>query len=436
MGLFQRFDNWMWGPTERHDIDKMRLWGTGQEIGDPVHAGVYVSQASALRLSVVWRCIGLISETLAALPADVVRKQDDIRLPVERPPRWLDTPNPEANWFELAERIFESLLMDGNAFVAITARDPLGFPSELWILNPSQVVVRRRETPPYRIYFTWQGDREFTRYGSDNPLGDVLHIKLKTAGGLRGMSPIEAARQSIGLGLVTEKFGSKFFGKGQAMSGLIQLPAGPAALSKEHIALMRESWEEAHGGSDNAHRPGILSGGATWQGITIPPEDAQFLQTRSFQVEDVATRFYGVPPHLVGLTEKQTSWGTGVAEQGISLYRYTLKGHLTRFETAMSTLLPRGQFLRLNHRALLEADPKTEAGILETELRNGVINFDYWRAKLDLPPRPGGNRYTVPANNQLILEPNGLPAETVQPPDLSTPSPNGNGQQPVEVTQP
>jgi HK97 family phage portal protein len=410
MGLLSRLDKWMWRPTESHNIDKMKLWGTGQDIGDPVHAGVMVSQESALRLSVVWRCISLISETLAGLPAEAVRKQDEIRLPVDRPPAWLKIPNPESNWFEFAERIFESLLMDGNAFVLISARDFQGFPMELWTLNPRNIAVRRRENTG-RIYFLWNGQTELSRYGSDNPMGDVLHIRLKTAGGVRGMSPLDMARQAVGLGLVEEKFGSKFFGRGQTMSGVIQLPPSTAAASREHIELMRETWEEAHSGSDKAHRPGILSGGATWQGITIPPEDAQFLESRAFQVEDIATRFFGVPAHLVGLNEKQTSFGSGVAEQGIGLYRYTLKGHLTRFEMAMSTLLPRGQFLRLNHRALLEADPKTEAGILETELRNGVVNFDYWRAKLDLEPRPGGNRYMIPANNQTVLEPNGLPPE-------------------------
>jgi len=436
MGFLATWNRWMGNtPTEKHDIDKMKLWGTGQDIGDPVHAGVFVSQESALRLSVVYRCIDLISGTLAALPAEAVRKQDEIRVPVDRPPAWLSVPNPESNWYELAERVFESLLMDGNAFIGITARDFQGFPAELWVLSPQNIQIRRDENTN-RIYFLWNGDQRLSRYGPDNPLGDVLHIRLKTAGGLRGLSPIEMARQAIGLGLVEEKFGAKFFGRGQTMSGVIQLPAqqGGARETKEHIALIADNWEEKHGGSDQAHRPGVLTGGATWTGITVPPEQAQFIQSRGFQVEDIATRFFGVPPHLVGLTEKQTSWGTGVEQQGIGLYRFTLKSHLTRFETAMSTLLPRGQFLRLNNRALIEADSKTEAEILEIELRNGVINFNDWRAILDKAPRPGGSRYMIPANNQQILEPNGLPPEKAPVPAFG--SPNGNGQQPAEVTQP
>jgi len=478
MRLLERLDNWFWRPAESHGIDKVKLWNTGADIGEPVYAGVNVSQESALRLSVVARCIDLIAGTLAGLPAEAVRKQGGVRLPVDDPPNWLATPNPESNWFEFAERVFESLLMDGNAFILIARDRTLGDPRELWTLNPRQVEVRRRQNPPRPIYFLWGGETELSRFGPADPFGDVLHIRLKTAGGLRGMSPLEMARQAIGFGLVTEKTGAKFFGQGQQLSGVIQIPPqqGGARETKENIGLIRDNWQEAHSGSDKVQRPGVLTGGATWQGVSISNEDSQFLQTRAFQVEDIASRVFGIPPHLVGLTEKQTSWGTGVEQQGIGLYRFTLKSHLTRFETAMSTLLPEGEFLRLNHRALVEADSETEAKILETELRNGVINFNDWRAIIDKEPRPGGDRYMIPANNQVILEPNGLPPEArddltldevtvalqkiylavgvvISPKEAReilnryganlsdtvptlAPSSNGNGQQPAEVTQP
>lgn len=408
----------------------MKLWGTGQDIGEPVHAGLMVSQESALRLSVVWACIRLIASTLAALPADIVRKRGEIRETVERTPRWIETPNPESNWFEFAERCHESMEMDGNAFILITARDVQGFPLEIWTLNPRQVQVRRR--PSGAIYFVWQGTTELSRYGPDDPLGDVLHIKGLTAGGIRGMSTIEAARQGIGLGLVEEKFGAKFFGRGQTMSGVIQLPESTGARSREHIELMREAWEAAHAGSDNAHRPAVLTGGATWQGITITPEEAQFLESRKFQVEDIASRFFGVPAHMVGLEEKNTSWGTGIEAQSIGFVRFSLLHRMVRFETAISSLLPRGQFFKLNQRGLLRADSQTEAEALTKALTNGVINFDTWRALLDLAPRPGGDRYMIPLNQQL-LEANGKPPEK-QPVPAALQSPNG--QQPVEVTQP
>jgi HK97 family phage portal protein len=414
---------------EKHNIDKMKLWGTGADFGEPVFAGIDVSQESALRLAVVWRCIRVISETIASMPVDVVRKRGDVREPVDRPPAWLDMPNPESNGYEFRERIMESLLMDGNAFILTTARDSSGFAQELWTLNPRRVQVRRRDGDG-RIYFLVDGSTQYSRYGSDNPLGEVLHIKLATGGGLRGMSPIEAARQSIGLGLATEKFGAKFFGRGQTLSGVIQLPAteGPAK-SREYIEIMREQWEADHAGTANAHRPGILTGGATWQGISISNDDAQFLETRRFQVEDIATRIYGVPPHLVGLTEKQTSWGTGLAEQVIGFQKFTLMPHIVRLETALSSLTARGQFLKLNQRELLRSDSKSETELLTRQLLNGVISRNEFRALLDLPPAPGGDRYMIPLNQQILLG-NG----STEP--APAPAPSGNGQMPSEVTQP
>lgn len=420
MGFWERLEHAIF---ERHAVDPMALWATGESVGQPVHAGVEVNQQTALRLSVVWRCIRLISETLAGLPADIVRRRGDIREPVERPPAWLQTPNPESTWFEFVERVLESLLMDGNGFLLITARDAQGFASEIWVLNPARVEVRRDERTR-RIVFVVDGETFYSRFGPDDPLGDILHIRLATAGALRGLSPIEAARQSIGLGLVTEKFGARFFGKGQQLSGVIEMPAGDPVRTREYVKITKENWSRDHGGSERSHLPGVLTGGATWKPLSISPEDAQFLQTRAFQVEDIASRIYGIPPHLVGLTEKQTSWGTGVEQQGIGLYRFTLRGHIIRLESALSQLVPRGNFLRLNPRALLEADSETEAKVLQMELQNGVISRNDWRAILDKPPISGGDRMILPLNFQILT-----PGGTAIP----APAPNPNGQQPAEV---
>ncbi len=396
-----------WDRAERHGIDKVKLWNTGADIGDPVHAGVLVSQESALRLSVVYRCVQLIAGTLAALPADAVRKRGDIREPVDRPPAWIEIPNPESTWFEFTERVFESLAMDGNGFMLITARDPMGFPAELWTLHPRSIEVKRKNG---RVYFVWNGDQELSRFGPRNLMGEVLHIKLNSAGGLRGLSPLDLARQSIGLGLVTEKSGAKLF--------------------REYIQLTRENWEAEHSGSDKAHRPGLLFGGATWQSISVTPENAQFLETRKFQVEDVA-RFFGVPAHMVGLEEKNTSWGTGIEAQATGFVRFVLLPWIVRFEAAMSQLLPRGQFMHLDQRGMLRADSKTENEIFVSQVLNGLRNRNEVRALLDEPPIPGGDRYILPLNMQ-ILAANGQAVPTPAP----EPTPTGNGQVPAEVTQP
>lgn len=397
---------------EEHAIDKMALWGTGQDIGDPVHAGVLVSQESALRLAVVWACVRLISGTLAAMPVDIVRKAGPVRQPVDRPPRWVEFPNPEATWFEFCERVHESMEMDGNAFILVTGRDFQGFPSEIWTLHPRSVEVKREER---RIVYLWGADKvRLSRYDPVSNLGDVLHIRATTAGGLRGLSPIEHARQAIGLGLVTEKTGARFFGEGMLSNIGLELPADSPGSSREHIALMRAELKQQHSGSDRSFRPFFATGGATWKQLTISPEDAQFLQTRAFQVEDIASRIYGIPPHMVGLTEKQTSWGTGIEAQASGFLRFHMMPRITRFEQAMSGLLPRGQFFHMNQRQLLRADSKTEAEVLTMLEQWGVMNRNEIRALYDQPPVPGGDRYILPLNYQ-ILGPDGNAA----------PSPNG-----------
>lgn len=420
MSLLERLDRWMFPvPTESHAIDRMDLWGQGESIGEPIHAGVTVSQEGALRLSVVWRCVRLISETLAGLPADAVRKKGDIRAPVDRPPPWLEQPNPEATWFEFAERIFESLLMDGNAFVLIGARDAAQLPSQLFTLNPQMIQVKRH--PNGQTFFLWDGERELERFGPAAPGGEVLHLKLASAGSGRGLSPIAAAMQAVGLGLAAEKQGARFYGRGQTLSGLMEFES---TATQQNIDLTKANWKRRHAGTDRSHEPGILVG-AKWKPMSVTPEEAQFLETRAFQIDDIA-RFYGVPPHLVGLTEKQTSWGTGVEQQGIGFYRFVLRGHIIRFEQAMSQLLPRGQFLRLNPRALLEADSETEAKVLQIELQNAVINRNDWRAFLDMPPVPGGDRFILPAQMQ-ILTTGGVTEPKPEP------APSSNGQVPAEV---
>ncbi len=405
-------------PWERHNIDKMALWASGQDIGEPVDAGVFVSQESALQISAVYRCVQLISGTIAGLPIDIIRKRGAVREEVDRTPAWVDMPNPESTVFEFVERVAESLLMDGNAFILITARDALGFPSELWTLNPRSIVIKRENGA---ITFVWNGDTRLSRYGPQNPTGDVLHIRLNSAGGLRGLSPLDLARQAIGTSRAAEKFGGRFFGRGQTLSGVITIPQEAGNKTQEYIDLIRANWEAKHAGTDNSHRPGILSGGATWQSISVTPENAQFMELRKFQVEDIG-RFYGVPAHMLGLEEKNTSWGTGIEAQSTGFVRFVLQPHIDRLEDSFSLLIPRGQFVKFNVAALLRADVKTETEVLNSQLERGVIDWEEYRALLDRPPRTGDTRRLLLPGMQ-VLPPNAAPPPA--PPPTQPPAADG-----------
>lgn len=408
---------WPFNRKEKRDITRGSFGApTFKEI--ETHAGVEVSQNAALRVTTANRCIRLISESIAGLPADAFRRDGEARQPVARPPLWLETPNPETTWFEFMERITESLALDGNAFIIITARDLNGHPSELWTLHPGEVTVHQSPEIMQRegvgsVFFRWADDRVFRKFTALQPFGDVLHIRLASAGGLRGLSPVAMARQALGLALVTEKFGARFFSRGQQLSGVIELPATEPAKSRQHIDLMRESWLKEHSGSDKAHTPGILTGGAAWKQMSISPEDAQFLETRKFQVEEIA-RLYGVPPHMVGATEKNTSWGSGIEQLSLGFARFTLLPWLVRIEHAFSQLLPRGQFFKFNQRGLLRADAVAEAEAFSKAIQVGWMTRNEARALQEMAPMLGLDRAMVPLNQQ-ILDESGEPIQQEAP---------------------
>lgn len=427
MGLISRAFRWADVQDarlrEKWAIDKTALWGQGRDWTGFNDSGVPVDQGSALRLIAVYACVRLISDSIAAMPAHIFRKQGTQRTEVGRAASWLDMPNPETSWFEFTERCLSSLNLDGNAFVLIAARDPLGFPSELWTLSPREIEVKRENGV---TVFFWGNDRiRLSRFGPANPAGDLLHIKAFNDGGLRGLSPIDVARQAIGLGLAAEQYGSRFFGAGQgSMPGVIQLPEASAKTTSDQIQVMRDAWAGAHEGIANAHKPGILTGGATWQTVSISHEDAQFLETRKFQVVEIA-RLFNVPPHLIQELDTTTSWGTGIEQQSIGFVRFSLLPWMVRLESSFNQLLPRGQFLKYEAKGLERGDAAAQADYYAKAITNGwKSRADIRRLEDDPVDDPELEKFLYPANETVVGE---------KPAPPPAPNPNSNGQMPDQM---
>lgn len=381
---------------EARAIDKVALWGRGADlIGTETDAGVTVSHETAVRMTAVYACVRLRAETIASLPADVFRRVAGTRTPVDPQPSWIRQPNPDTTWFEFVEQINRGLDTDGNAYVLIAARDLLGFPRELWTINPREVEVRRENG---RLVFVWGGSEVLSRFDAlANPGGDVLHIKNVTNGGDKGLSPIAVAREAIGLGLAAQKFGARFFGAGQAASGLIELPESDPKKSREHLEMMAESFTDRHGGVGKSHLPGVLTGGAKWTQLTIPPDQAQFLETRKFQVTEIA-RIYGIPPHMIGEVDRSTSWGSGIEQQSIGFVQYSLAPRLVRLEHAFNQLTPRGQFIKWNVNGLLRGDMRARAEFYAKGIDRGWFLRSDARELEDMPPVDGLDRPVLPSN--------------------------------------
>jgi HK97 family phage portal protein len=372
----------------------MALWGAGLPIDVETWAGIPVSRETATRIVAVYACVRLRAETVAELPADAFRKSAQARVPIDPAPMWMRQPNDETNWFEFVERINTSLDLDGNAFVAITARDRLGFPAELFTLHPDEIEVRRDNSG---VFYVWSGSQRFSRFSPLNPLGDVLHIRNVSWGGDRAPSPISQARNAISLTLAAEKFGAGFFGQGQQLSGVISLPAVEGHKSREYIEQMKESWRQDHSGTARAHLPGVLTGGATWTPISVNPEEAQFLETRKFQVSEIA-RLFGIPPHMIGEVDTSTSWGTGIEQQQIGFVQYSINPRLARLEAAFNQLLPRGQFIKWNITGLLRGDSAARAAFYQSGINAGWLLRSEVRALEDLPPEPDLDKPVLPVN--------------------------------------
>ncbi|RJQ68181.1 phage portal protein [Pseudonocardiaceae bacterium YIM PH 21723] len=350
-------------------------------------AGVPVTEDSAMQLTAVAACVRILSTTVAGLPMDAVRMQDvsgtQIRRTLEPPPLIVSDPFGGANNVAYPTRrqgfvqLMISLLLRGNAYALVVARDGFGRPIRLVVLHPDRV------TPTSAA----DGSRVYKVNRTDVPAADMVHlIGMSVPESPIGMSVISYARQSIGLGLAAEEFGARFFGAGAHLSGVIEVPGD---LDRPKARELKESFESGHSGLRNAHAVGVLTGGAAWKPISISPEDAQFLGTRSAQNLDVAMLF-GIPPHMLGQVDRTTSWGTGIEQQSLGFLKYTLSHWTGTMEDAWSAMLPSPQQARFNADALLRTDTSGRYAVY-TQARNAaLLTIDEIRAKEDLPPLPDG----------------------------------------------
>jgi HK97 family phage portal protein len=243
--------------------------------------------------------------------------------------------------------------------------------------------------------------------GEPIPRADILHVRLFPQAGLDvSPSPIQVARETIGLGLAAQAFGARWFGEGAAPSSMLTTDQ---PLSDTQVKQLKSEWIATHGGR---RQPAILAGGLKWEPITITPEESQFLETRKFQRAEIASLFR-VPPHMIGDLDRTTSWGTGIEQQSIGFVVHTLRPYLERIEGALTRLLPGQQFVKFNVDGLLRGDTPARYTAYQQALDGGWMNPDEVRALEDRPPIPGGagKKYRQPLNyGPLGYDPTSQPA--------------------------
>lgn len=366
-------------------------------VGPSTDAGVSVTEKSALGLPAVYRAIALIAGTCGGLPLHAYEDRNEIRERLTSPPALIAEPHPDLTTFEWAELIYVHLLGWGNAYLRIL-RDQAGTPRELWPIEPARVSVGRTSTGQ-KVYGIDTGDlssRERTPATGLLPLTDreVLHIPGLGYDGVAGMSPIRAARQSLGLAMATEKHGARFFGSGTSLTGVL---SSDQRLTVDQAEQVKARWRHANSGPDNAHDIAVLGHGTTFTPISINPKDAQFVETQRFGVSQVA-RIFGVPPHMLFETDKSTSWGTGIEQQAIGFVTYTLRPWLVRVEQRLSRLLAGSQYVKFSVEGLLRGDTKGRYYSYAVGRNWGWLSVNEIRRLEDLPPVEGGDTYMQPLN--------------------------------------
>jgi HK97 family phage portal protein len=359
-----------------------------QILGGPSStAGVRVDSTSAQSLSTVWACVALLSSTIASLPLFVYRRRPD-----GTRERWPDhpvadllthSPNQWQNAFAFREAMMRCLLLFGNAFASIS-RDNAGRPRALALIPPTSVqIVADGNGVSYRITHADGSQTLEDDY-------DVMHVVGHSFDGVHGLSVIDAARRSLGLGIALEEFGASFFGRGSTFGGVLSPKANLTDPARE---TLRASLEKRHQGVDRAHQLLILPADMSFTPMTAPAEQAQFVESTKVSTATVA-RWFGVPPSLVNAESGAGSMRYSNAEaEAIAFLTYSLTPWLRRLETAynrslISSLERHQQYTEHLVDGLLRADAATRWNTYEKAISLGVMTPDEVRERENLGPRP------------------------------------------------
>ncbi|MHB8188940.1 MAG: phage portal protein [Ferrimicrobium sp.] len=356
-----------------------------------VSAGQLVSTSSALSLTAVYACVRILAESIANLDRELFRDEKGTKKKI-LPTSIVTDPFYGLRPHEGYSQVMVSLLLRGNAYLHVVAREWTGYPKQVEILSPDLVrVTIEHGQPLYRI-----GNKVV-------PNEDILHIRgLMLPGSVMGVSPVDYAARDFGIALAVAEYGARFFSQGATLSGIL---SSDNDLSTEQLQRIAQQFATRHGGAGNAHLPLVLSSSMKFQPLQVTPEQAQFLLTREFEDGEIAT-WFGVPPHLIGHTTKSTSWGQGIEQQNLAFKTYTLTAWMHRIEEAWSDMLPHVQRMRFNADSLLRADILSRYQAYMIGRQVGFLNNDEVRSHEDLEPIPGdfGTNYQAPLNAPTPLQ--------------------------------
>ena len=389
MGFFQKLFNFKARDKPRVNPGRQADFLFGASL-----SGKAVNEKTAMQTSVVYACVRIISETIASLPFHTYKNTENGKEKARDHNLYFllhSEPNNEMTSFIFRETIVSHLLLWGNAYAQII-RDGRGRVLELYPLMPDRMSVDRNDKGD--IFYEYRKDGEPYKLKSY----EVLHIPGLGFDGLVGYSPIAMAKNAVGLGLAVEEFGSKFFANGANPSGVLEHPG----ILKDPKKV-RESWNQLYSGTANAHRVAVLEEGLQYKRIGIPPNEAQFLETRKFQLNEIC-RIYRVPPHMVADLDKSSF--SNIENQSLNFVMHTIRPWLVRIEQAVNRALfskeeKKDYFVSFVVDGLLRGDYASRMSGYATGIQNGFMSPNDVRNLENLnliPDADGGNNYMVNGN--------------------------------------
>jgi HK97 family phage portal protein len=390
-------------------------------VGPRNYAGVEVNEVSAMGLSAVYRAVALVAGTIGTLPLRTLREDPDTGM-LTRQPSFLDTApgGPDGptsmNW---KETCVAQMLLHGDAFL----RHIYGGAGQLIGLEPIHPLCDTVEWPkagddiwPYGGKWYRVSLIDGTQLRLDKR--DMTQVMGLSLDGIRGISVIMAARNGLGTAIAGDRAAAKMFNNGALISGMVtsedDMDESEAKLVKSHLEQSVNGWE-------NAGTIPVVNRKLKFTPWQMNAKDAQFLESRAFSIEEIA-RWFGVPPHLLMQTDKQTSWGTGVEEQNLGLARFNLNGWTTRLEQALSRLLPNTRWVEFDFAGLERPTPEDEINLIIAQVNAGLITPNEGRALRNLPPVPGGDVLRGAQPAALPAAPESEPAPDPEPEPAAVPA--------------
>lgn len=364
--------------------DALTLFG-----GAPSATGVHVSEHAVLGLSVVHRCIEIVAGGIASLPLRAVQESSGVTQVV---PSWLDNPAGGLTKNELVELTLTHLLLWGNAYLA-HIYGGAGQLVGVQPLHPSAVGINVDNDGAKTYSVSLINGTTKTFSDSMTPSGPYVltHVMHRSVDGIHGLSPLSLARNSaFGIGLAADRSAAGLFDGGGLVSTIVSVEDD---VTEEDAQVMFDGLKRAMAGVSNAGRIAWINRNVKITPWSINQKDLQWLESRQFQKSEIAT-WFGVPDFMVGLSEKQTSWGTGIDSQFRGVSQWTLKQWTTRIEGRLSLLLPQGVTARFDYHDLLSPDPEAKVGLLLQQHAAGVLTTNEFRQQVNLPPLPGGDALT------------------------------------------